>query len=107
MPWEGPSRGGWPPAAGGQAWAEALSFGDLVLRAAAAVPDDDAVVFPGERLSWRELAERARSFAAGLIGLGVARGVLMPNSPDTIAALFGVSLAGARRRICTSNQTIG
>ena len=54
------------------AWGEAITLGDLLLRTAARTPDARAVVFPEERWSYAELAERARALGRGLIGLGVA-----------------------------------
>ena len=68
-------------------------------RAAHATPEADAVVFVEERWTYAQAAERARTFARGLIGLGVGPGdrvgVLMANSPDAIAAIFAIALAGA------------
>jgi acyl-CoA synthetase (AMP-forming)/AMP-acid ligase II len=80
-------------------WSEAITLGDLLLRASTSAPDADAVVFPEERLSYAELEHRARTLAGGLIGLGVQPrdrvGVLMGNSPDAIASIFAIALAGA------------
>jgi fatty-acyl-CoA synthase len=80
-------------------WADAVTLGDLLLRTANWRSAADAVVFPEERLSYRELAERARRFARGLIGLGIEPGekvgVLMANSPDCIAAIYAIALSGA------------
>jgi len=77
---------------------EAVTLGDLLLRTARSAPDADAVVFPDERLIYRELEERSRTIAAGLVALGVAPGdrvgVLMANSPDAIATIFAVARAG-------------
>src|SRR4051812_12357861 len=80
-------------------WSEAVTVGDLLAKAAAATPDADAVVFPDERLTYAQLERRARELAAALIGLGVGRGdrvgVLMANSPDAIASIYAIALAGA------------
>ena len=80
-------------------WAEAVTLGDLLLRTAARHPDRDAVVFPSERVSYAELAHRARELARGLMGLGIGSGekvgVLMANSPDCVATIYGIALAGA------------
>ena len=76
-----------------------ISLGDALLRAAATDPERDAVVLPGERWSYGRLAERAQGVARSLAALGVAPGdrvaVLMPNSAECLAALFGTALAGA------------
>ena len=52
-----------------------------------------------EWLSWRELAERARSVAWGLARAGVERGervgLVYPTSAEFLAAFFGVLAAGA------------
>jgi fatty-acyl-CoA synthase len=80
-------------------WCEAITVGDLLLRAAEADPPADAIVFPDARLSFAGLSSRARLLARGLIRLGVGPrdrvGILMPNSPDCVAALFAVALTGA------------
>jgi fatty-acyl-CoA synthase len=80
-------------------WAEAITVGDALERAAAQNPQGDAVVFPDERLSWAQLTERARQLARGLIGMGIEPGdhvgVLMANSPDCIASIYAIALAGA------------
>jgi acyl-CoA synthetase (AMP-forming)/AMP-acid ligase II len=81
-------------------WARADALGDLLVRAQQRAPELDGVVFPdGERLSFTRLLERSRTLARGLIGLGIEPrervGVMMANSPDTVATLFAVWLAGA------------
>src|SRR5580700_1650257 len=80
-------------------WADAVTLGDLLLRTADRRPTGDAVVFPHERLSYGELADRAGTLARGLIGLGIEPGekvgVLMANSPDCVATIYAIALAGA------------
>jgi fatty-acyl-CoA synthase len=80
-------------------WSEATTLGDVLAKASASTPDATAVVFPEERFSFAELEARARALAGALIGLGVRPrdriGVLMANSPDTIASIFAIALAGA------------
>ncbi len=84
---------------GDAGWARAITIGDLLLQSAALHADRDAVVHPDERLTYAELAARAQQFARGLIGIGIEPGehvgVLMANSPDCLAAIYGVALAGA------------
>jgi len=79
-------------------WSEAITIGDLLLRQADRTPDADALVFPDERLTYAQLATRARHVARGLIGAGLRPGekvgYLMANSPETVAVLYGISLAG-------------
>ncbi|OJU79893.1 MAG: hypothetical protein BGO11_16570 [Solirubrobacterales bacterium 70-9] len=74
-------------------------MGDLLLRQAAATPDADALVLPAERRTYAELAAESEAIARGLIALGTRPGdrvgYLMNNSPETVAALFGIALAGA------------
>jgi fatty-acyl-CoA synthase len=77
---------------------EATTIGDLVDRAAAE-SDGDAVVFPGERVTFPELAALTDRFARSLRGLGVGPGdkvgILMPNQLDFVAALVGAAKLGA------------
>jgi fatty-acyl-CoA synthase len=84
----------WEP----EGWSEAVTIGDLLLRQAERTPDADALIFPDERVSYAELAARARRIARGLIGAGLQPGdrvgYLMANSPETVAALYGIALAG-------------
>ena len=74
-------------------------MGDLVDRAAAERPDGDAVVFPDERASYRELAALTDRCARSLRALGVEPGdkvgILMPNSLDFVAAFVGAAKLGA------------
>ena len=76
----------------------ATTIGDLV-DGAAAESDGDAVVFPGERVTFSELAALTDRFACSLRGLGIGPGdkvgILMPNQIDFVAALVGASKLGA------------
>src|SRR5436309_14298537 len=78
---------------------DVMPIGHLLLRSARRDPDHEALVFPGVRWSYAELAERAWSVARSLVALGVQRGdhvgILMTNHPDIVATFFGISLAGA------------
>jgi fatty-acyl-CoA synthase len=78
-------------------WSEAITLGDLLLRAAEDHHGDPALVFPDDEWSYGGLARRACEIARGLIGLGLQRGehvgLLIPNSFDCLAAIFGVALA--------------
>jgi acyl-CoA synthetase (AMP-forming)/AMP-acid ligase II len=61
-----------------------LTLGAMLDVAAERVPDTPAVVFRGQRITYRELRERADAFARGLLALGLGPGdhvvVWMPNS---------------------------
>ncbi|NUS73393.1 MAG: AMP-binding protein [Corynebacteriales bacterium] len=80
-------------------WIEATTLGDLLDRRAYEQPERVALTFPDHTLSYAELATRAEYFAKGLIGLAVQPGdpigILLNNSPDSIAALFGAAKIGA------------
>src|SRR5689334_5299753 len=71
-----------------------------LLRAAVdARPDGEALVeVGGERLTYRQLWDRAARVAGGLAAGGVARGdrvaILLPAGVDWVLAFFGIQLAG-------------
>ncbi len=71
-----------------------------LLDGAAARHPDQAVRFPseGESVSYRELAASARALAGELaaegVGPGEPVGVLSPNAPEFLRALFAVTAAG-------------
>jgi fatty-acyl-CoA synthase len=68
-------------------------------RSAAVFPERVAVVDGERRLTWRELAERARRLAAALQDAGIRPGdrvaYLAFNTPELLEAHYGVPLAGA------------
>jgi fatty-acyl-CoA synthase/long-chain acyl-CoA synthetase len=80
-------------------WTGVTPVGDLLLRSAAAYPDRDALVLPGERYTYAQLWERASGIARSLLGLGVQRGqhigLLTRNSIEYVEGLFGIALTGA------------
>lgn len=80
-------------------WSEAISLGDLLQRQAAVDGSRPALVLPGERRTYAELAAGAARVAASLIGLGVRHGehvgMLLPNGVEALETIFGVALAGA------------
>ena len=61
--------------------------------------DQPAVVDGDTRLSYAELVERARTFAAGLVAAGIEPGdrvgIWAPNSAQGIVAVLGLWQAGA------------
>jgi amino acid adenylation domain-containing protein len=66
---------------------------------AARTPDAPALLWGGGEVTYRELAERAGQVAARLAGRGIGAearvGVLLPRTPDLVAAILGVLRAGA------------
>ena len=78
---------------------EVTTLGDLLLRAANKWPDHEALVFPSERLTYAQLAERAKEKARALQGMGIAPGdhvgILAPNLVEVVELLFGIVLSGA------------
>lgn len=76
-----------------------LTLPQLVERAAREHPDDDCVVFPEVRRSYREVYERATDVARALTALGIgpgdAVGTLMPNCLDFVHVMIGTSMVGA------------
>jgi fatty-acyl-CoA synthase len=79
-------------------WAEAITIGDLVDRAATR-EEGDAVVFPDGRATYAELAELTDRYARSLRALGVGPGehvgILMPNRLQFVLALVGAAKLGA------------
>jgi len=78
---------------------EVTTLGDLLLRAAAKWPDREALVFPQQRLSYAQLADRATERARALQGIGVQPGdhvgILSPNLVEVVELLFATALSGA------------
>jgi long-chain acyl-CoA synthetase len=66
---------------------------DYLLKAAAEVPDAAALEFTGKPVSYARLAENARKLANGLEAQGIERGasigLLLPNIPQFVEALYG------------------
>ena len=85
---------------GGETPLLGVTVGQLLDRAARRWPDNDAliVVDQGIRWNWRQLRERARDFAAGLLALGLEPGdrvgMLAPNRAEWLVAQFGTAYAG-------------
>jgi fatty-acyl-CoA synthase len=72
---------------------------DLLFASVEQWPGATALAFPGERLTYAEVGDRAWRFALSLsrlgIGVGDNVGLLMLNSPEFVTAFFGISITGA------------
>ncbi|POM24996.1 Linear gramicidin synthase subunit D [Actinomadura rubteroloni] len=77
----------------------AATLPELFRAQAAATPDAPAVETDGTSWTYRDLAERADAIARALAGRGVGRGdlvgVALDRSPELVATLLGITLAGA------------
>jgi fatty-acyl-CoA synthase len=77
-----------------------ITVSDVLDEAAARWPDRDALVVTDQnvRWSWKELRERARVLAAGLLATGLSPGdrigMLAPNRAEWLLAQFGSAYAG-------------
>ncbi|MEV3963413.1 AMP-binding protein [Nocardia sp. NPDC050193] len=80
-------------------WVDVTTLGDLLDKRAHEHPERSALVFPDIEVSYAQLSARADLLARGLLALGIAQGdtvgILLPNCPDSIAALFAVTRIGA------------
>ncbi|CAH1663879.1 MULTISPECIES: class I adenylate-forming enzyme family protein [unclassified Chelatococcus] len=76
-----------------------VSLADVILRSAETWPDDEALILPDERHTYRSIADRAWHIALGLSALGVKPGenvgILMTNSADFVVSVFGIAMLGA------------
>jgi fatty-acyl-CoA synthase len=75
------------------------TYVEMYLRTVRRVPDRDALVFPGVRLTYRELLARGEQRRRELHQLGVGPGdrfgLLMPNCPEIVELVLGAALLGA------------
>jgi len=75
-----------------------VTLPDLLRQSALEFPEDPALLFLGNTISYRRLEQESDAFAAALFGCGVRKGdrvaVLLPNSPQMIIAEFGIWKCG-------------
>lgn len=80
-------------------WVDVTTLGDLLDRRAQAHPDRVALAFPDTEIGYAQLAARADALARALLAAGISQGetvgILLPNCPDSITALFAVAKIGA------------
>ncbi|MDP2702332.1 MAG: AMP-binding protein, partial [Candidatus Rokubacteria bacterium] len=84
----------------------ALTLGQMLDRAAARDPSQEAVVFKDERVSYGALKARADIFAQGLLALGIRPGdhvvLWMPNRVEWNVANLGIAKVGGVTVTCNS-----
>jgi fatty-acyl-CoA synthase len=82
-----------------RAWIAATTLGDLLDQRAGDHPDEEAVVFAGDRATFGALGDRAQELSRQLMSLGVSAGdrvgLLLPASSDLMALMFAVAKIGA------------
>ena len=75
------------------------TLGDLLDELAARHPEKEAIVFGRQRISYKNLQDKANTLACSLIDLGVKPGdrvaLLAPNRPEWIIATFAIAKIGA------------
>src|SRR5262245_42966407 len=85
------------------------TLGDLIDEMAAARPDDDAVVFHGERLSFGALRDEADALARTLLAMDVQKGdrlaILLPNRPEWLISAVAAAKIGASTVAISSFST--
>jgi long-chain acyl-CoA synthetase len=76
-----------------------IPFGEMLWESAQRFPEKTAVVFQGQKISFRELDGLANCFANVLATLGVKKGdrvaLYMTNRPEYIISLYGIARLGA------------
>ena len=72
---------------------------DILRIAASDVPDKPCTAFLGKTLTFAEVKERADKFATALARMGIVKGdrigIMLPNCPQYVIAVFGILRAGA------------
>jgi long-chain acyl-CoA synthetase len=76
-----------------------IPFGEMLWESAQRFPEKIAIVFQGQKISYRELDGLVNSFANALATLGVKKGdrvaLYMTNRPEYIVSLYAVARLGA------------
>lgn len=79
-------------------WCEVSPIGDMLVRGAARHPERDAIVFPQQRCSYRDLLDGALHVARALLALqirpGEHVGLMAANGREFVEAFFGIVLLG-------------
>jgi long-chain acyl-CoA synthetase len=76
-----------------------IPFGEMLWESAQRFPEKIAIVFQGQKISYRELDGLANSFANALARLGVKKGdrvaLYMTNRPEYVISVYGIARLGA------------
>ena len=76
-----------------------ILYGEMLTRPARLHPERAAVIFQNQRLTFRDLDERANAYAHALAGLGIRRGdrvaLFMTNRPEYVVSFFALARLGA------------
>lgn len=83
----------------GTTWAEAITMGDLLRRTAERFPDNELLVFPERRVTYREFTDRVDILARALRSTGIEPGdhvgIVGPNSIEYMVIVFAATSLGA------------
>ncbi len=86
-------------------------FAARVEATASKYPENTAVIFEGQQLSWRELNEHANRYVGALRGLGLKHGdtvsVMMENRIEYLATIIALNKLGATGALINTNLTGG
>src|SRR3990172_8437318 len=76
-----------------------MNTAEFLTISAAVVPDREALVCEGRRITYMEMAQRVNRLANALVGLGVGRGdkvaVMALNSPAYVESYYACAKVGA------------
>ena len=76
-----------------------MNLAQNLIRGRTFFPDRPAIVFEGQRVSYRELDESSNRVANALAGLGIKRGdrvaIYLPNVPEFAVVYYGILKTGA------------
>ena len=76
-----------------------IPFGEMLWETAQRFPEKEAVIFQGQKISYRELDGLTNSFANALAGLGITKGdrvaLYMTNRPEYIVGFYAAARLGA------------
>ena len=82
-----------------------ITIPQLLERAVSGYPDNTAIIFYGNKISYRQLGAYVDAFASALQDMGVSKGdrvaLYLPNLPQFVIAYYGALKAGAVVTCCS------